>query len=316
MRILIVGAGALGGYFGARLLAAQRDVTFLLRPASAALLAANGIQLTSPRGNLSLAPPPAVLAENLTQPYDLILLSCKAHDLPSAMENFAPAVGPNTAILPLLNGLAHIETLDHRFGPTRVLGGATTISAVRDPDGRIRHLNNLDTLLFGDREHPGSSRIESVAETLNVPGFEALLRPNIMQDMWNKWISIATTAGITCLMRATIGDIVSVGAAPLVGQLLTECASISTAQGFPPTARYLEVILAKFTEPGSAFTASMLRDMESGNPIESDPIIGDLLVRAHTHQLSCPLLGIVYAHLCCHQARQAREAAFRNPMLR
>jgi 2-dehydropantoate 2-reductase len=309
MRILIVGAGGLGGYFGAYLLNAGRDVTFLVRPRRAQQLRLNGLQLEAPTGNLTLPSPRTVLAGEITGPYDLILLSCKAYDLESAIQDFAPAVGAETAILPLLNGVAHMETLDARFGRERVLGGLTSISAVKEPDGRILHLNRLDLLEFGDRDSPDSPRIHRVAETLIVAGYRAELVPNILHQMWQKWLSISAAAGITCLLRAAVGDIVAAGAAHYVGQLLAETSSIATAEGFPPTQHYLDTTLAKFTEPGSLFTASMLRDLESGGPIEAHQIVGDLLAHGRRRKIATPLLEVAHAHLRCYEERRKRELA-------
>src|SRR6201995_5326240 len=111
MRILVVGAGAIGGFFGGRLLAAGRNVTFLVRERRAAQLARTGLVIKSKLGDVSLPAPPLVSAETLKAPYDVVLLACKAFDLDGALAAFAPAVGPNTAILPLLNGLAHLDAL-------------------------------------------------------------------------------------------------------------------------------------------------------------------------------------------------------------
>src|SRR6202043_1931860 len=109
MRILVVGAGAIGGYFGGRLLQAGRDVTFLVRPRRAAELAKAGLIVKSPHGDVTLAAPATTLSENIRRPFDLVLLSCKAYDLEGAMDSFAAAVGPETMILPLLNGMKHLD---------------------------------------------------------------------------------------------------------------------------------------------------------------------------------------------------------------
>jgi 2-dehydropantoate 2-reductase len=129
MRTLVVGAGGIGGYFGGRLLEANRNVTFLVRPRRAAELADAGLRIRSRRGDVTLAAPLAVLAENIADPFDLVLLSVKAYELEDTMASFAPAVGPETAIVPLLNGMRHLEILDERFGRTRVLGGQCVIAA-------------------------------------------------------------------------------------------------------------------------------------------------------------------------------------------
>ena len=150
MRILVVGAGAVGGYFGGRLLEAGRDVTFLVRPRRAAELAKHGLTIRSPVGDFHRPSPPTVLQEDLAEPFDLILLSCKAFDLEGAITSFAKAVGPATAILPLLNGMRHIDRLTERFGPERVLGGQCAISVTLGPDGDIVHFNDWHALSFGE----------------------------------------------------------------------------------------------------------------------------------------------------------------------
>jgi 2-dehydropantoate 2-reductase len=306
MRVLVVGAGAIGGYFGARLLEAGRDVTFLVRPRRAAELAKTGLVIRSRRGDMDLPAPPTVTADAIHQPFDLVLLSCKAYDLDDAMASFAPAVGPQTAILPLLNGMHHLDALEARFGAERLLGGQCLISAVLDPDGRIVHLSDSHTLSFGERDGSHSARVEAIASLLLGTRFEARLSEAILQDMWEKWVFIATGAGITCLMRATIGDIVAAGAAELATDLFDECAAIATAQGFPPRPEFLLRTRLMFTEPGSPLTASMLRDIERGAPIEVDEILGDLLRRSGANKNTGSLLDIAFAHARAYEARRAR----------
>jgi 2-dehydropantoate 2-reductase len=307
MRILVVGAGGIGGYFGGRLLSAGRDVTFLVRERRAAQLAGSGLVVRSPLGDLDLPAPPTVTADALDGAFDLILLSCKAYDLDAAMDSLAPACGPNTAILPLLNGMQHRDLLEARFGAERVLGGLCLISTVLDPDGRVLHLNDIHTLSFGEPDGVRSPRIEAIAATLSDAGFDARLSDSIVQEMWEKWIFIATGAGATCLMRAAIGDIVAAGATDVVTGLLDESAAIATAQGFPPRQPAIERTRDSYTRPGSTMTASMLRDIERGGPIEADHIIGDLLRRGGDPAAS-PTLRIVLAHLKAYEARRVREA--------
>jgi 2-dehydropantoate 2-reductase len=306
MRVVVVGAGAIGGYFGARLLEAGRDVIFLVRPRRAAELAQTGLVIRSRRGDMDLPAPPTVTADAIHQPFDLVLLSCKAYDLDDAMASFAPAVGPQTAILPLLNGMRHLDALQARFGAERVLGGQCLISAVLDPDGRIVHLSDSHTLSFGERDGSHSARVEAIASLLLGTRFEARLSEAILQDMWEKWVFIATGAGITSLMRATIGDIVAAGAAELATNLFDECAAIATAQGFPPRPEFLERTRLMFTEPGSPLTASMLLDIERGAPIEADHILGDLLRRGGANKNAGSLLDIAFAHAKAYEARRAR----------
>jgi 2-dehydropantoate 2-reductase len=253
--------------------------------------------------------PPIVMADALHEPFDLIVLSCKAYDLKSAADSFAPAVAAKTAILPLLNGMSHLDFLADRFGSGAVLGGLCIISTTLDADGRILHLNDTHLLSFGERDGAVSARAESIASALSGARFKARLSKTIVQEMWEKWVLIATMAGINCLLRAAVGDIVAAGAANLATGLLDECCAIATAQGFEPGESTKQRMRAVLTTPGSAFAASMLRDIERGAPIEADHIIGDLIRRGEAQQRDYPLLRIADAHLKTYQARRARENA-------
>jgi len=307
MRILVVGAGAIGGYFGGRLLEAGRDVTFLVRPPRAAQLAKTGLAIRSQFGDVVMPSPPTVAAEALRETFDLILLSCKAYDLESAADSLAPAVGAKTAILPLLNGMAHMDFLNRRFGSAAALGGQCVISTTLDAEGRIIHLNDTHFLSFGEQNGAKSARAEAIMATLSQARFESRLSTAILQEMWEKWVLISTMAGITCLMRATVGDIVAAGAANLAIALLDECSAIAAAQGFAPREPTMIRNRTMLTTPGSAFAASMLRDIERGAPIEADHIIGDLLQRGTGEGRDYPLLRIAHGHLKAYEARRKRE---------
>ena len=314
MRTLIVGAGAAGGYYGARLAEAGADVTFLVRPARAAKLAADGLNVRSPLGDLHLPDPPTVTADRLVEAgrFDLILLSCKAYDLDSAISDLAPAVGADTAILPVLNGMSHLDALDARFGAERVLGGSCAIAATVAPDGAIRHMSELCSITYGERDGSRSARIEAVDAMMRGLKFQPRLSDVILQEMWEKWVFLATLAGATTLMRAAVGDIV---AAPegtaLIEALHAECTIVAAASGFEPRAIVAERARAQLTAAGSTFTASMLRDIESKGRIEADHVIGDLIARGQrlAPEVSFPVLTAVYTGLKAYEARRARETA-------
>lgn len=306
MKILVVGAGAIGGYFGARLLQAGRNVTFLVRPRRAAELASTGLVVKSKLGDITLPTPPVVSAEQLKSPYDLVVLSCKAFDLQAAMDSFTPAVGPGTAILPLLNGIGHLDTLAHRFGTDAVLGGQVGISLTLDPEGRILHLNDGLSLSFGELSGSRTPRSEAIAAEFAAAGIQAGPSDTILQDMWEKWVLIASVAGITCLMRSAIGDIVAGGGAPLAETLLDEISAIATLNGFLPRPVPAQRARAMLTAAGSPFTASMLRDVEGNRPVEADHVLGDLLKRGKEGRY--PVLTAAYTHLKSYEARRARTA--------
>jgi 2-dehydropantoate 2-reductase len=311
MRTLVVGAGAIGGYFGGRLLEAGQDVIFLVRPRRAAELAVAGLRIRSRRGDVTLSAPPAMLAENLAGPFDLVLLSVKAYDLEDAMASCAPAVGPETVILPLLNGMRHLEMLDERFGRPRVLGGQCVIAATLNEKHEIVHLNKSHSLSFGERDGAMSGRVQAIGNLMAGAQFDAHASATILLDMWEKWVFLAALAGSTCLMRGAIGDIaVAPGGADLALRLLDECRAVAAAEGYPPREAFLDRIRHMLTAAGSLLTASMLRDIENGAPIEADHIIGDLLLRGRRDRLlegGLSILPIVYTHLKAYEARRPRS---------
>lgn len=308
MRTLVVGAGATGGYFGGRLLEAGRDVTFLVRPRRAAELAEVGLRVRSPYGDLTVLAPPAIGPENLAEYFDLILLSCKAYDLDSAMESFAPAVGPETAILPLLNGMQHLQILGARFEPERILGGQCIIAATLNEKREIIHLNDAHSISFGELDGTTSKRVKAIELALNGAKFDVHASPEILQVMWEKWVILATLAGGTCLMRASLGDIArSPEGIDFMLRLLEECRSIATAEGYPPSEEFLDRTRGRLTDTSSPLTASMFRDIENHAPVEADHVIGDLLERGDRHGLvksGCSVLRIVYTHLKAYESRR------------
>jgi 2-dehydropantoate 2-reductase len=309
MRFLVVGAGATGGYFGGRLLEAGRDVTFLVRPARAERLAATGLTITSPAGSVTLRSPPTVLAAALRDPFDAVLLSCKAYDLDGAIASFAPAVGPDTAVVPLLNGMGHLDALDARFGAGRVLGGSCFISAKLDEGGQIAHVSDIHRLAFGERAGGLSPRVEALAAAMTGAKFEAVGSEQILLVMWEKWVFLAALAGITCLARAAVGDVVAAGGADLAAALLEECSAIAAAAGYPARPDALKASLARLTDPGSAVTASMLGDVERRGRTEVEHVLGDLLRRARRSPSGDrSLLRVAYLAVKAAQARAARES--------
>ncbi|WP_407529046.1 2-dehydropantoate 2-reductase [Methylobacterium oryzisoli] len=312
MRVLIVGAGATGGYFGARLAQAGRDVTFLVRAPRAAHLAAHGLQVRSPLGDFRIAAPATVTADRLAEPFDLVLLSCKAYDLDGAIEAVAPVVGPDTAVLPILNGMAHLDALDARFGPERVLGGSCAIAGTLGPEGEIVQMTELHSLTFGERDGGASERMGRVAALMEGATFTARPTERILQEMWEKWVFLATLAGGTCLMRGAVGDIVGApgGRAFMLG-LLDECRRIAAGAGHAPRDKFLASSQGTLTAEDSAMTASMLRDITRGAAIEADHIIGDLIRRGRESEPggAFPHLDAVYTGLKTYERRRTREMA-------
>jgi 2-dehydropantoate 2-reductase len=306
MRILILGAGATGGYFGGRLLQHGRDVSFLVHPRRAEALRRTGLVLHSPFGDVTLAVPPLLLQDELAGAYDLIVLSCKAYGLEQAMADIAPAVGPQTAILPLLNGMRHLDLLDQRFGAGHVLGGRCIIAATLDADGAVRHLNDKHALTFGERDGSTTPRLRAITAELDGAGFDAHASATIVQDMWDKWVMLASLAGVTCLFRAPVGTIVAIpGGREATLALLDECCAVAARAGRPVADHTRQTALAFLTGRGSDLTASMMRDLVGGHPIEAEQIIGDMLARAEPAGDAPPsVLALVAVCLRAYEAQR------------
>ena len=308
MRILGLGAGGPGGYFGGRLAQSDVDVTFLVRPARAAQLAAHGLQIRSPLGDADF-PVAHVVADELAalaqaKPFDLVLLSCKAYDLDSSLDAIAPAMGPQTTLLPILNGLLHFDQLDARFGKERVLGGLCFISATKGPDGEILHLAKPASITFGERDgNPDSTRVYAFAKLCEQAGVEHLASSNIHQQLWIKYSFLTALAAGTCLMRASVGDIVAnEGGAEFMTRLYAECLAVAEAAGQPVPQDKQEFALGTLTQQASPVKASMLRDLEAGQRVEAAHIVGDMLHRARAAGIAAPLLGAAWCHLQAYES--------------
>ena len=308
MRILVLGAGGTGGYFGGRLSQSGADITFLVRPARAAQLKSRGLQLRSQWGDADLRVK-TVQSETLTsvageRPFDLILLSCKAYDLTSSLGAIAPAMAAHTMVLPILNGLLHYAELDNCFGSDRVLGGLCFINAAKGYEGEILHLGRHASITFGDRQPIAQSwHVTQFARLCTSAGLDYLATPDINQELWDKFTFITTLAAGTCLMRASVGQIVAAeGGTEFIQALYSECLAVARLSGREIAEQSQAKALATLTEPASVVKASMLRDLEAGQEIEGGHIVGDMLHRAMALDLDAPLLAAAWGHLQAYQS--------------
>ncbi len=307
MRILVVGAGAIGGYFGGRLLQAGNDVTFLVRPKRASELASAGLVIKSPNGDVTLKNPPTVQADKLAEKFDVVLLSCKAFDLEDAIKSFAPAVGPKTSIIPLLNGMSHLDVLDRKFGRERVLGGLCAIAVTLNEKREVVQLAPMQSLGFGERGGGTSDRVKAIAQVFAAANCGAAPSEHVMQDMWEKWVFLASLAASTCLMRTSVGNIMAVtGGQDFLLGMLDECSAVAAAEGHAPAGPFFQRTRGILTTEGSPMTASMFRDVRAGLPVEADHVIGDLVARADAAKIPVPKLRTAYIHLKAYEKQRAQ----------
>jgi 2-dehydropantoate 2-reductase len=309
MRILVIGAGALGGYFGACLVRAGRDVTFMVRPRRAEQLARDGLRVASPHGDFDV-PVTTALAGTIGEPFDLILVGVKSYSLDEAMDQFAPAVGPDTMILPVLNGIGHLDRLIARFGAAHVMGCMANISAGVDAEGRITQFFPIHDLVYGEIADGPSERTSALQACFDGAGFNARVSDAVMQDMWEKFVQLGLGAGITCLMRASVGDILAApGGREAMFQIFDECCAVATASGFKPRPAFIEFDTALITTVGSPLKWSMLRDIERGSTTEGEHILGDMVARARTLGVKTPILDLARTHVAAYEIGRARSAA-------
>jgi 2-dehydropantoate 2-reductase len=304
MTILVVGAGATGGFFGIRLAQAGREVTFLVRPQRAETLRGRGLRLIGPDREESIVPR-LVTADELHGPYDLVLLSVKATALRQAIEDLAPAIGPTTRIIPFLNGMAHMDELNARFGTTTVLGGVVRVATQVNGDGDIVQMAPWASMTIGAQD--GSAKpLKEYAAELAGAGFDFSRSDEIITDMWAKWAYISTISSVNCLMRGTVGDVVaSPGGAELGPAILAEVAAVASSSGHRVPRKELKAARLAATAPGSTLTTSLYRDLQGGNPTEVEQILGDLIKRGRLAGLSTPLLDLVTLNLRVYEHRRS-----------
>jgi 2-dehydropantoate 2-reductase len=303
VRTLFVGAGATGGYFGGRLAEAGKDITFLVRPGRRAVLE-RGLRIKGPGGE-TVSHPKLITADAVDGPYDLVVLAVKSYALEQALIDMTPAIGPRTVIVPLLNGMRHLDVLTGAFGVERTWGGVCLIEATIDQDGDVEQLSALHRIGYGPLDGSEDERLPEVTFALSGEEFDSNPSHTIVEDMWGKWVYLAAAAGLTTLMRATVGDVNAAPGGPdLAARMAGEAVAIATAAGHQPRPAAVEVVRQNLatTAPRSS---SMYRDMTQGLPVEADAILGDLLAEAAEHDVPAPMLAAAYTNLCIYAAKRA-----------
>jgi 2-dehydropantoate 2-reductase len=304
-RILVLGAGGVGGYYGGRLAEAGADVTFLVRTHRREQLRRDGLRITSPLGDLA-RPVQTTVAAELQPEYDVVLLTCKAYDLDSSMDAIAPAVAGDCTIVPLLNGLVHLNRLDQRFSADRVMGGTCGIDVMLLPDGTIRHTGPLQRIAFGERDRRRSARAQALADAFGRTSLEWEWADDILLRMWEKIVLLSALAATTCLFRGNVHEIMSApGGKEATERALAANVEIARREGYPQSEQSVRSTHDRLTDPAGRWSASMMRDMESGRPVEADHIIGFMLDRARDRGVDDTILSLAYAHLKTYECRRA-----------
>lgn len=308
MKVLILGAGAIGGYVGGRLHQSGADVTFLVREKRNEALKRDGLVIKSTKGDITQTVKTVTKASD-GGPYDLVLLTSKAYDLDSAIDAIAPAIGAGTTIVPLLNGMRHLDTLDARFGADKVVGGLARVGVAMNDKGEILHTSPFAAISFGERDgKPARPALVELDAAIKKSSVDGGLNANIVQDLWDKWIMLCTLAAMCCLMRGASGDILEADEGrAIVLETVDEGRKVAAAAGHDPGEKGIATVHSFLTVKGSKFTASMLHDLDKGAMVEADHIVGDMIARAKKAGIATPNLRMAYAHLQVYLARRARS---------
>ena len=300
MKILVLGSGGIGGFFGSYLVEAGADVTFLVRSKRKEILSINGLNIVSSLGNLSIKPK-TILSEELKPIYDVIIVTCKTYDLDQAILDLRPIKGKGM-IIPFLNGINHIEKLDKEFGSLNVMGGVAHISSNVNEQGTIEHFSEFKKLTFGNRNLINDDKIKSFYEICQKTKFDSVLSENINLDLWKKWVFISTVAGATSLFRSSLGEITKHDyGKKVVIDLFHECAEIAKLNGYDFDENEKNLQIKTVTNSGSPIKASMLRDVEKKSLTEHEEIFGDLIVAGNKYNVNCPILMSSYIKMKIYQ---------------
>jgi 2-dehydropantoate 2-reductase len=307
MEILVVGAGATGGYFGSQLAQAGRDVTFLVRERRAAALKDRGLRIVSADSteviepNLVTAVPPGAVA-------DVVLVTVKADALDAVIPEIHGAVGRATTIVPVLNGIRHMRLLNAAFDPPQVLGGVALLATQLDGNGDIRQLNSAVSLTIGAQDGQQTPAVDRTDDLLSGAGFPVTVSGDIVGAMWQKWAFIAAVGALTCLLGGTVGDIVAVeGGDEIARAIVAETGLIAAAAGHPLPDSAVSQTLATLTAPGSPFASSMYRDLRQGRPVEVETILGDLIAEGQQAGVRTPFLDAATVALRVYNAALAAK---------
>ena len=310
VRILILGTGGLGGYFGARLAASGADVTFIARGEHLKAMRANGLRIESTLGNLLLKPVTATDDPAAAGVVDLVMIGVKLWDTESATEAAAPAVGPDTAVVSFQNGVDAVDLLADKFGRQRVLGGIAHIAAVIEAPGVIRHNGKLQRLTFGELDGRRSARVERLLAQCQKAGIDTAVSDHVERSIWEKFILIVGLSGMTTLTRLPIGPIRE---DPLTRELLAdtmrEAASVGVAKGAALGTDAAEKQLAFLDTVPYDMIASMLGDLRRGNRLELPWLSGGVVRLGERLGVATPANRFVYAALKLHENGRHPSAA-------
>ena len=301
MKILVVGAGAIGGYFGGRLAEKGEDVTFLVRENRKKQLAKTGLKINSANGDFEISPRLLIAGES-EEKFDVVMVSTKSYQLTAAIDDIRLHLKEEGIILPLLNGISHMDLLIEAFGEDRVIGGLCFIESTLNENGVIVQTSPIHQLVYGERTGERTPRIKVLKAIFEDTKADFVLSNDINQDMWHKYLFITAMSGLTSLMGSPIGPIRNLESGQrVILDFLNEISDIMKKINAPIKDDIANIQYKRINEMNEGMKSSMQRDMEKSMPIEAEHLQGYLLEKAKENNLSVPILDTIYTKLVLYE---------------
>jgi 2-dehydropantoate 2-reductase len=300
MRIAVLGSGGVGGYFGGRLAASGADVTFLARGAHLEAMRTRGLRIESPKGNVQIANTQAAGDPSEIGPVDIVFFTVKLYDTEPAIAMLPPLIGPDTAVIPLQNGVDSVARLTDAVGPRHAAGGTCYVSAVISEPGVIKH-TAMDHLIFGEVDGRRTPRMEALLEACRPAGFQSTLSSDITVDIWTKFVRLSVLSGLTTVARSPLGVVVKDPQLfAMLKEAVCEAMNVAHAKGIAVPATAIDDVAAAYTALPPQTKSSMLEDLERGRRLELPWLSGALVRIAREVGVETPIHGFITAVLAPH----------------
>jgi 2-dehydropantoate 2-reductase len=298
MRIVVIGTGGMGGYYGGLLSKAGQDVTFVARGQHLEAIRNNGLQVKSIHGDFNVAPASATDDPASLPNPDLILFCTKTYGTEQAAAQVKPIVGKETTVLSLQNGIDAAERIGEVIGMEHMIAGATWISSAVESPGVIRQMSEFRRVVIGELNGATTPRTQAIYEALKAAGITAELSNNILKVMWTKFVFIAAASSFGSLTRLPIGEYRSVPETrALITQLLEEVSAVARREGIELDADAVEKTLMFIDNNGPKIKPSMQVDVEAGRRTEIESLIGVVGRKGRELGIETPVADMLYATL-------------------
>ncbi len=301
MKIVVMGTGGVGGYFGGRLAKKGIDVTFIARGGHLDAIRRYGLRVESENGSIHVRPVKATDKPAEVGPVDFVLLAVKLWDTETAAEQIRPLIGEHTAVISLQNGVDAEHRLSDVLGLQHVMGGLAQISAVISAPGVIKHTGKMARIVFGELGGGQTPRAKALLDAMHAAGIDAEISDNVEQAIWGKFVFLVALSGVTSVTRQAIGPLrKDKDTRSLLRAAMEETVAVARAQGIDFEEGFIDARLEFIDKLPSEMTSSMLEDLNRGNRLELDWLSGAVVRMGREHKVPTPVNAFIYAALKFH----------------